>query len=117
MKELVAVRRGNVRFANNLRGHTVCLYEDNQAVVAIIKNHTSSSPLPMNELSLSMVLLEQLDIRLVPRYIRSELNPADFFSRLTDRDAWSLSSSIQRIPMQRAQSDVPQEYLSQCLCV
>jgi hypothetical protein len=41
-----------------------------------------------------MSLLEQLDIRLVPRYIRSELNPADIFSRLTDREAWTLSPSV-----------------------
>ena len=104
MKELVAVRRGILRFANDLRGHTVCLYEDNQAVVAIIKNRTSSSPLLMNELRLLMALLEQLDIRLLPRYIRSELNPADIFSRLTDRDAWTLSPSVQRMLMQRAQA-------------
>jgi hypothetical protein len=104
MKELVAVRRGILRFANDLRGHTVCLYEDNQAVVAIIKNHTSSSPLLMNELRLLMTLLEQLDIRLLSRYIRNELNPADIFSRLTDRDAWTLSPSVQRMLMQRAQS-------------
>jgi len=30
MKELVAVRQGILRFANDLSGHTVCLYEDNQ---------------------------------------------------------------------------------------
>ena len=82
----------------------MCLYEDNQAVVAIIKNRTSSSPLLMNELRLLMALLEQLDIRLLPRYIRSELNPADIFSRLTDRDAWTLSPSVQRMLMQRAQA-------------
>jgi hypothetical protein len=104
MKELVAVRRGILRFADDLRGHTVCLYEDNQAVVAIIKNRTSSSSLLMSELRLLMALLEQLDIRLMPRYIRSELNPADVFSRLTDRDAWALSPSVQRMLMQRAQA-------------
>ena len=104
MKELVSVRRGILRVANDLRGHTVCLYEDNQAVVAIIKNHTSSSPLLMSELRLLMALLEQLDIRLVSRYIRSELNPAVFFSRLTDRDAWTLSPSVQRMLMQRTQA-------------
>jgi hypothetical protein len=86
MKELVVVQRDILRFTNELREHTVCLYEDNQVVVVIIKNHTSSSPLVMNELRLLMVLLEQLDIRLVSRYIRNELNPVDFFSRLTDRD-------------------------------
>ena len=89
-----------MRFANDLRGHTVCLYEDNQAVVVIIKNRTSSSPLLMSDLRLLMTLLEQLDIRLLPRYIHSELNPADVFSRLTDRDAWMLSPSVQRMLMQ-----------------
>ena len=104
MKEIVTVRRGILRFADNLRGHTVCLYEDNQAVVGIIKNHTSSSSLLMSELRLLMALLEQLDIRLVSRYIHSELNPADVFSRLTDRDTWTMSPSVHRMLMQRAQA-------------
>ena len=42
---------------------------------------------------------EQLDIRLVSRYIYSELNPADIFSRLTDHDSWTLSPSVQRMLM------------------
>ena len=100
MKEFVTVRRGILRFADDLRGHTVCLYEDNQAVVAIIKNRTSSSSLLMSELRLLMALLEKLDIHLVSRYIHSELNPADVFSRLTDRDVWTLSPSVQRMLMQ-----------------
>jgi hypothetical protein len=104
MKMLVTVRRGIMRFTNELSGHTVCLYEDNQTVVVIIKNLTSSSPLLMNELRLLMTFLEQLDIRLVPQYILNELNPADFFSRLTDRDTWTLSPSVQRMLMQRAQT-------------
>ncbi len=99
MKELVAVNRGILRFVNDWRGHTVCLYEDNQAVVEIIKNLTSSSPLLMNELFLLMTLLEQLEIHLVPRYIRSELIPVDIFSRLTDHDVWTLSPSVQRMLM------------------
>ena len=41
----------------------------------------------MAELRLLLALLDDLDIRLVPRYIKSELNVADEFSRLTDRDA------------------------------
>jgi hypothetical protein len=58
----------------------------------------------MSKLRLLMVFLEQLDIRLVSRYIRSELNPADFFSRLTDRDTWTLSPSVCRMLMQRAKA-------------
>ena len=80
----------------------MCLYENNQLVVVIIKNHTSSSLL-MGELRLLMSLLEKLDIHLVSRYIRSELNPADVFSRLTDRDTLAVSS-VQRMLMQRVQA-------------
>jgi hypothetical protein len=68
--------------------------------LTIIKNRTFSSSLLMSELCLLMSLLEQFDICLVPRYIRSDLNPADVFSRLTDRDAWTLSPSVQRMLMQ-----------------
>jgi hypothetical protein len=53
------------RFANDSCGHTVYLYEDNQAVVTIIKNRTSSSPLLMNELCLLMALLEQYRLQYV----------------------------------------------------
>ena len=51
----------------------------------------------MAELRALLQLLETLHIRLEPRYIRSELNPADEFSRLTDRDAWSLKPHVQRM--------------------
>ncbi len=56
------------------------------------------------ELRLLMSFLERLDNGLVPRYIRSEHNPADFFSRMTDHDTWTLSPSFQCILMQRAQA-------------
>ena len=102
MKELVAVRKGILAFADDLRGRSVRLWEDNMAVVFIIKNRTSSSPLLMAELRVLLALLEDLDIRLVPRYIKSELNPADEFSRLTDRDAWSLRPHVQRMLSKRA---------------
>jgi hypothetical protein len=37
-------------------------------------------------------------------HVLSELDPGDIFSRLTDRDAWTLSPSVQRMLMQRAQA-------------
>ena len=39
--------------------------------------------------------LDDLRIDLRPQYIRSELNPADEFSRLTERDAWQLQPHLQ----------------------
>ena len=102
MKELVAVRLGIVAFAQELRNRTVLLWEDNQAVVFILRNRTSSSSMLMAELRVLLALLEDLNIRLVPRYIRSALNKADEFSRLTDRDAWTLRPHVQRMLMRRA---------------
>ena len=96
MKELVAVRRGIATFADDLRGRVVTLWEDNQAVVFIIRNKTSRSPMLMAELRLLLELLDDLGIELRPRYIRSELNPADEFSRLTERDAWELHVPLRR---------------------
>ena len=47
MKELVSVRLRLNMYADKLRGHTVRLWEDNQAVVFIIRNRTPRSPLFM----------------------------------------------------------------------
>ena len=96
------MRKGIVNFAEDLRGHVVRLWEDNQAVVHIIRNRTSRSPQLMGELRLLMEVLDELDIELLPRYIRSELNPADEFSRLTDRDAWRLRPSTHRMLRHKA---------------
>ena len=96
MKELVALRLGPNMYADELQGHTVRLWEDNQAVVFIIRNRTSRSPLLMAELRLLLQLLDELSVTLVPRYIRGELNLADQFSRLNHRDAWRLRPCTER---------------------
>ena len=50
----------------------------------------------MAELRILLELLDDLHIELRPQYIRSELNPADEFSRLTERDAWQLRPHLQQ---------------------
>ena len=94
-KELLAVRKGVQECAPLLRGKRVLLYEDNQAVVFIIRNRVSRSPALMSELKRLLVLLDDLQITLSVRYIRSALNPADEFSRLTYRDAWGFTPRLQ----------------------
>ncbi len=115
MKELVAVRRDILLFTNDLRGHTVCLYEDNQAVVAIIKNRTSSSPLLMNELSLLMSLLEQLALGASIYIYPQRAQPGRHLFK-TDRprrvDVVALCSAHAHAA---SASNVPQEYLARCL--
>ena len=102
LKELIAVRRGIIVHAQELRGRVVRLWEDNLAVVHIIANRTSKSHALMAELRVLLALLDELHIELRPRYIRSELNPADFYSRLVDRDAWSLRPSVTKMILAQA---------------
>jgi len=54
-------------------------------------------------------LLDNLSVTLVPRYIRSELNPADQFSRLTDRDSWQLRPCTQRQLFDKVRYELKQE--------
>ena len=102
LKELIAVRKGLLVHAHDLRGRVVRLWEDNLAVVHIIRNRTSKSHALMAELRLLLLVLDELHIDLRPRYIRSELNPADFYSRLVDRDAWSLRPSVAKMILTQA---------------
>ena len=95
-KELAAVRKGIRECSAILAGQRVLLFEDNQAVVHMIRNRTSRSPALMAELRQLLKLLDELKIDLDVRYIRSALNPADALSRLTHRDAWGLKAKLQK---------------------
>jgi hypothetical protein len=103
LKELVTVRRGITMYQDDLRGHVVRLWEDNQAVVHIISNKNLRSPALMAELCDLLQLLESLNITLMPKYISSELNPAEF-SRLTNCDTWRLQPSVQRLLLHKVAS-------------
>ena len=65
----------------------------------------------MAELRDLLDLLRELDIILLPKYIRSQLNPSDYFSRLTDRDAWMLRPRL-RASLRRHAENVLQEPIS-----
>ena len=110
-KELRAVIKGIRMNADALRGHVVRLWEDNMAVVHIIRAKTSRSAVLMAELRDLLDLLRELDIILLPKYIRSQLNPSDYFSRLTDRDAWMLRPRL-RASLRRHAENVLQEPIS-----
>jgi len=82
-RELRTVRLLCEWYAEHLRSRRILLWEDNQAVVAIIMNMVSRSPELMHELRLLLDLLEVLDCEMHAVYIRSAENKvADFFSRL-----------------------------------
>jgi hypothetical protein len=96
IKELKAVHFGILAFQEELRGKVVRLWEDNQAVVHIIRNGTSKAPDLMQHLRALWRDLVRLNIDLRPRYIRSALNPADRWSRLASRSDWALDRALVR---------------------
>ena len=61
-------------FMPELANHIVQLYEDNQAVVAILMSGTSKSPELMRELRKLFDICGLRNITLRPQYIRSHLN-------------------------------------------
>jgi len=82
-KELVAVHRSVRHFLPYLAGHRVVLHEDNTAVVWILTNFVSRSPVLMRELRSLWAILARHDIALHPTYIASAQNViADEASRM-----------------------------------
>ena len=95
LKERRAVRYAVESFMPELANHIVLLYEDNQAVVAILMSGTSRSPELMRELRKLFDICGLRNITLRPQYIRSHLNVlADRLSRLRDHDDWKLNPRI-----------------------
>jgi hypothetical protein len=93
--ELRAVLYTCQTFRHELRGKTVQLWEDNQAVVAILRSWTSKSPDIMRILRQLWFLLDTNNITLVARYIKSADNvQADGLSRQHDPGDWRLNPSI-----------------------
>lgn len=89
-KELRTLRLALVALLPEVRDQHILLWEDNMAVVHIVCNGCSRSRELMDELRLLWSFLARNNITLVPRYIKSSDNPADFWSRWQDRSAWSL---------------------------
>jgi hypothetical protein len=82
-RELVAVRLFVLWYLEALRGRRLLLFEDNQAVVAIITSLTSRSPELMAEVRRLIAVLDLHDISLRAVYIRSADNVvADLYSRI-----------------------------------
>ena len=89
--ELRAVRYTVETFVEKLANRQVLLWEDNQAVVQVLTNHTSRSPRLMRQLRFLWFILDMRCIALRPFYIRSEENIyADGLSRERDHSDWRL---------------------------
>jgi hypothetical protein len=91
-RELRAVRLFVEWFSERLRGRRLLLWEDNQAVVAILTSLTSRSPELMRELRLLLEVLDWDDISLRALYIRSAENRvADYWSRVAAPRDYAIS--------------------------
>ena len=94
-RELIAVRLWVEWFLERVRGRRVLLYEDNQAVVAMLTTLVSRSPALMAELRKLVELLDTNDIALRALYIRSADNVvADHYSRIARRRDYTISAEV-----------------------
>jgi hypothetical protein len=89
---LLTRREGRFATAVNheCEGHTVKLYQDNQAVCGALRKMSYKCPALMTEIKDLVPWLHENKIRLDVVYIRSEANLADASSRQPGLDMWSL---------------------------
>ena len=93
--ELRAVLYACQTFRTEIRGRLVRLWEDNQAVVAVLRSWTSKSPEMMRVLRRLWLLLETNDTTLDVKWIPTHLNvAADGLSRHHDPSDWQLHPSV-----------------------
>jgi hypothetical protein len=97
LKELKAVRFTVETFVRELNGKKVLMWEDNQAVVAVLTGLTSKSSALMSELRKLWWALDVNDISLRVKYIRSAANVwADRLSRERDFSDWMFNPDLFR---------------------
>ena len=106
-KELRAVAKSVKAWQNYLRDHQVLLFCDNTTTVQLLRKGVSRPPLLMAEVRQLWQLLVDDDIKLVPVYIKSELNPADAPSRfsITRRAERTFTAGARHRLIELAQSD------------
>jgi hypothetical protein len=89
-KELRTIKYMLNEWRGRLRGRHVLLWEDNQAVVGILRKWSTRSVGMRSDLEDIIRILEDEAILLQVRYIRSKHNPADWWSRVVDKAEWCL---------------------------
>jgi hypothetical protein len=95
-KELRAVHKSLLAWRAELQGHRVLLFCDNTTVVQLLRKGTSRSALLMAELRQVWTLLHTLKVDLVPVYIASADNPADFPSRHSMSAEWTFRPGLRQ---------------------
>ena len=95
-KELRAVHKSLLAWRAELQGHRVLLFCYNTTVVQMLRKGTSRSALLMAELRQVWTLLHTLKVDLVPVYIASADNPADFPSRHSMSAEWTFRPGLRQ---------------------
>ena len=93
-KELRAVHLALQRWREELRGRDILVFEDNMNVVRLLASGTTRSPTLMRELREVWRFMLAHDMRLQVRYVRSEDNHSDWWSRWRDRSAWTFQPPV-----------------------
>ena len=91
-RELLGVADSLKSFGEQLRGNTVSLYTDNQNVARIVKNGSTKEHLQTLAITIFQWTLQNNVILKVNWVPREQNTTADYFSKLTDTDDWSIDS-------------------------
>ena len=90
-----AVRCAIESFLPELKGRRLLLHEDNQSVTGVLTHLTSKSHAMMCKLRKLFLLVDEFDIKIKTKYIRSASYIwADGLSRLRDKSDWQLAPRI-----------------------
>ena len=89
-KELRAVGIALRRWRKELYDKDILVFEDNLNVCSLLSKGTSRSPTLMRELRQIWAFMLDNKMRLQVRYVKSEDNISDYWSRWKDRSAWML---------------------------
>ena len=93
-KELRAVHLALQRWREELSGRDILVFEDNMNVVRLLESGTTRSPTLMRELRAVWRFMLAHNMRLQVRYVRSEENRSDWWSRWQDRSAWTFQPPV-----------------------
>jgi hypothetical protein len=92
--ELLAVHKNILTYLPQLRNCRVCLHEDNQAVMYILREKTSKSAVIMRLLRRLWKVIDLHSIDLEVVYVRSADNISDGPSRQRDFEDWQVNPAV-----------------------
>ena len=92
--ELSCLRLGGKKWSEQFRNSVILWFEDNQAVIRVMRNLTTRSDEMYEELELVVAWLREYNASVIMRFVQSADNCSDYFSRLCRRSDSTFSPRV-----------------------